>query len=206
MEELRNEVIATGDLYMQMNAKSWLLKKFILSGITLSYLDGLGNKRGKFDCTNCTVKKLSPEDVKFPKAKFAFGLVGQKGLTWLLCAVSEQDRDIWVDMINSQIDEFKDDNRRFLNSHEIIRGWGSVKRGGIFGMSTYRMLLTNYPRIILIDMDSLTVKEEIRWTLENMPLCRKVPLSLIERQIIISSYIFKLYFTSHSVTGRRQTL
>lgn len=188
MEELRNEVVATGDLYMQMNVKSWLLKKFIMSGITLSYLDGLGNKRGKFDCTNCTVKILSPEDVKFPNAKFPFGLVGHKGLTWLLCAVSGQDRDVWIDIINIQIDEFKDDNRRFLNSHEIIRGWGCVKRGGIFGMSTYRMLLTNYPRIIFIDMNSWTVKQEIRWTLENVPSYRKVA-QYTPRQITLLNYI-----------------
>jgi len=163
------EIFATGNLYIQISNTSWSFRKVSVIGQYFAFYDLNGVQRGQFDLKGSRVKSLSPVEVKNLKARYVIGLFGSSGTPWLVCALSEADRDLWVDVLNHQIEEFKDDNRAFLSGGEVVRGVAMVRKGGRFGTSKFRFLLTNYPRVLLVDAEKLVVKEELRWESDSLP-------------------------------------
>lgn len=170
-----DEIVATGELFkLGSQRKNWMLRKFVLSGIYMHYFDTNGQKRGQWDITECVVKKISPEECSMNAAKFAFALIGPKKY-YLACASSEKNRHAWMTVLDEQIEEFKEDMRRFLRSGEIVLGNAIVRKKNMLGIgSNIRMLLTNYPRIMLIEPASLVLKDQMSWTRENPPILAKV--------------------------------
>lgn len=168
-EEDEIEIFATGNLYVQISSTSWSYRKVSVIGQYFAFYDQNGVQRGQFDLKGGRVKSLSCVEVKNLKAKFVIGLFGTSGAPWLVCALSEADRDLWLDIFNHQIEEFKDDNRAFLSSGEVIRGVAVVRKGGRFGTSKFRLLLTNHPRVLLVDTEKQVVKEELRWESDSLP-------------------------------------
>ena len=174
MVDVRNELYATGDMYLQINPKTWGLRKFVVVGTELSFFDSKGEKKGQFDLIGAKFKKLSADDVKFPLARYCIGLFGTKA-TWYVCALSDSDRDVWVETLNVQIEEFKDENRKFLNSNEWIHGGGIVKKSSKFGAAQkVKMLITNFPRLLYIDVEAQTVKEVVKWKPDAIPVLKFV--------------------------------
>lgn len=163
------EIFATGNLYIKISNANWSFRKFSVVGQFFAFYDQNDVQRGQFDLKGSRVKCLSPVEVKNLKAKFVIGLYGSSGTPWLVCALSEADRDIWMDVLNHQIEEFKDDNRAFLSGGEVVRGVALVRKGGRFGTSKFRLLLTNHPRVLLIDSEKMVIKEELRWESDSLP-------------------------------------
>ena len=76
--EIDDEVIAVGDLLKKTNSgfkKSWNLRRFTLRNVFLTYYK-VGDKRGEFDISGCTVRKITSEECGNPAAKFAFIIDG----------------------------------------------------------------------------------------------------------------------------------
>ncbi len=172
------EIVATGELYKQGSGrKNWCLRKFILSGIYMIYFNRKGEKKGQWDITECVVKKLTPEECNMAAAKFAFALIGPKKY-YLACASSEKNRHAWMTVLDEQIEEFKEDIRRFLRNGEVVHGNAIVKKKNMLGIgSTVRLLLTNFPRILVIEPASLVLKEQMSWGRDSPPNFFKVSSS-----------------------------
>ena len=175
-----DEIVATGQLYKQGTThKNWQLRKFILSGIYLIYFDKSGEKKGQWDITGCTVKKVSPEECNMPSAAYAFALTAPKRYH-LMCASSEKNRHAWMTVIDEQIDAYKEDIRRFLRSGENILGNAIVKKKTMFGSSNVRLLLTNFPRIQIIDPSTLVLKEQLSWVKDEPPSFTRVSECMVD--------------------------
>lgn len=170
------EIIATGELFKQSTSgsKTWALRKFVLAGTYLIYFNKRGERKGQWDIVDCQVRRMAPEEVGTAAAKYAFAIVGQKK-THILCASSEKNRVAWVNLISEQIIEFKDILRRFLKTGEIIVGNGIVKKRNMFGIATnLRMLITNYPRVLMIDENTEVLTDQLSWDRTNPPSFIKV--------------------------------
>ena len=170
--------VAIGELYHQNHVtKYFSLRKFFLSNIYLLYFNRDGEKKGQLDITDCVVNKATADEAGMPAAVYSFSLSGPKKYI-LVCASNERNREMWIKLINEQIKEFKDEIRRFLRSGEVVYGKGSVRRrGSIVGMmssNSYKLVLTNFPRILLIDTTALTLKDHYVWTSQNHPIFTKI--------------------------------
>jgi hypothetical protein len=180
-DDNKDEVIATGELFKQSTSgsKTWALRKFVLSGIYLTYYNKDGEQKGQWEIVDCVLKSMTPEEVGTQAAKNAFALIGPKR-THILCASTDKNRIAWTNLIREQIEEYRDLLRRFLKTGEIIVGNSLIKKKNIFGMSTnLRMLLTNYPRILLIDEVGGAVNDQMSWQRDTPPTIAMVrPLFL----------------------------
>jgi hypothetical protein len=169
------EVVASGELYKQsQGGRHWALRKFILTGIYLIYFNKKGEKKGQWDITDCVIKKISPEECNMAAAKYAFAIIGPKKY-YIACASSDKNRHTWMTVINEQIEEFKEDIRRFLKAGEVVHGNAIVKRRNMLGIgSNVRLLLTNFPRIMVIDPASLVLRDQMSWTRDHPPSFARV--------------------------------
>ena len=71
-----------------------------------------------------------------------------------------------------QIEEFSNELRRFVYAFEEIVASGEVKkRIGMIGIRTgsVKLLVTNFPRLLIVDPVSLVLKEQVSWG-ANVPM------------------------------------
>jgi len=173
-----DEVVATGDLFKQARRQltNWTLRKFLLSGITLTYFDNRGFVKGKIDISECIVRKMSPEECRNQACKFAFGLITIRGVRrCLLCASTEEDREKWISVVESQIREFKDLSRRFMCTNEQVIGTGTVIKKSFLGReSSFNLTITNYPRLLLIESTTSVLKEQVQFSTQSPPTIEAV--------------------------------
>lgn len=173
-----DEIVATGDLFKQAKKQvnNWTLRKFLLSGIHLTYFDDNGSVKGRIDISGCIVRRVSPEECHNPACKFAFGLfTNRKVRRCLVCATNEEDRNAWIQILEAQISEFQDVVRRFVYSSEEVAGSSVVIKKNLIGIeSSYRLVITNYPRMLLIDPVTCKLKDQILFTREALPTLKTV--------------------------------
>ena len=176
LEHDQDEISATGDLWKQSTTggKLWSLRKFVLTNVYMVYYNKKGEKRGQWDISNCIVRQLTPEDAGSKAAQNAFCVAGQ-GRTFLFNANSHTNRVAWIRVIEEQIEEFRDPDRRHLKTGEILYGKGNLKRRGVLGLGTnIRMLLSNIPRIMIIDPVTNLKKQQITWSRDSPPILVRV--------------------------------
>ena len=196
----QNEVVAIGELFKQATTgtKTWQLRKFVLEGVYMQYYNEKGEKRGEWDISNCTVKSMTSEEVGTVAAKHAFCLLtnGNNSASssssspnsrpsmkrrmsfkksgpaqFVLCASSERNKQLWMSLLNEQIIEFHDPIRRFLRTGEIVHGNNIVKVKNVFGMSSnVRLVITNMPRILVINPIALVINDQVSWSREDPPV------------------------------------
>ena len=169
------DIVATGQLYKEgSQVKTWHRRKFVLSNVYLGYFEEkTGALKGKFDISDCTVRKVPPEECKKKEAKYSFILEGPRRYL-LLCASCERNRELWIDVLTNQINEFKDPMRRFVYRNEIIVAQGNVQKKAILLYYKALICITNFPRLLVIDPVANTVKEQIAWTPANPALFDQV--------------------------------
>ena len=163
-----SEPVASGDLYMERRGR-WQRQTFVLNGIYWSYYNADKQLVGKFDITKCRLRVVSWEECKRREAQFAFVLEGNKRRL-LVTAASENNRRRWMRLLTDHIAEFEPVERRFVYANEIILGRGLVqKRVGLVSMHTTKtiILVTNFPRLVVIDPVALVVKEQASWSAEK---------------------------------------
>lgn len=171
-ENDQDEISATGDLWKLSvtGGKLWSLRKFVLTNIYLVYYNKKGEKRGQWDISNCIVRPMTPEEAGSKSAMNAFCVTGPRRM-YILNANNQYNRGLWMRVIEEQIDEFADPDRRHLRTGEIVYGRAVLKKRGFLGLgSTVRMLLTNYPRIIIIEPTSNAQQQQITWQRDNPPV------------------------------------
>jgi hypothetical protein len=125
------QVVAVGDLFKQAKkqVRNWSLRKFMLSGIYLTYFDEVGDLKGRIDISGCIVRRMTPAECKNPACKFAFGLFTTRSVRrCLLCATTEEDRGQWISTLESQITDMQDIVRRFIVSGEKVLGSSLVAK------------------------------------------------------------------------------
>jgi hypothetical protein len=145
-----------------------------LTNVYLVYYNKKGEKRGQWDISDCIVRPLTPEEAGSKAAQNAFCVAGPRRL-YLLNANSPINRAAWMKIIEEQIEEFKDPDRRFIRTGEVLYGRGNLKKKNMLGMgATVRLLLTNYPRIMVIDPIAKIRKEQISWNRDHPPSFFKV--------------------------------
>lgn len=157
------EVVCVGDLHKKNTTglKSWNLRRFALIGVYMVYYKQ-GIKRGEWDITGCNIRNMTPEEAGEPSAKFAFCLEGIKKL-YIFNASSDKNRNKWIEMLTAQIIEYKNMSRRFVRRGEVILGTGTLKRRNLFGKVPISLIVTNFPRVIVIDSSTLIVKDQVNW-------------------------------------------
>lgn len=171
LEHDHDEITATGDLWKQSQTggKLWSLRRFILTNIYLVYYNKKGEKRGQWDISDCILQQMSSEEAGSKSAQHAFAVIGQNKL-FLLNANTDQNRAAWIKIIEEQIEEFRDPDRRHMRTGEQIYGKGVIKKRNMFGMgSNVRLIITNYPRIIVIDPAPNVKRHQISWAREDPP-------------------------------------
>ena len=165
MEEPKHDIIATGELYKQGHVnKSWNLRRFLLSGIYLQYFDPKsGNKKGEFDITECTLRKLTSEELGEPEARFAFILDGP-GKKFIATASTEKNRSLWIKILEAQIRDFKDPIKRFTYGNEVVHGDGMVREKGVLGFSSspWRLLVWTFTSRLDCLMFSAVILSRLR--------------------------------------------
>lgn len=161
--EYDDEVVCIGDLHKKnlTGRKQWNIRRFALVGSYLIYYKQ-GSKRGEWDISGCTVRKMTPEECNQPAAKFPFGVEGPRR-QYLFSASSEKNRDKWISVLKAQIEEFKNPIRRYIRRGEVVLGSGSVKRKTLFGRNGLILVVTNFPRVLLLDPNTFALKEQIAW-------------------------------------------
>jgi hypothetical protein len=169
----RDEIVATGELYKLGGSnggrRTWTLRKFILTGIYMIYYTKSGDKKGEWIITGCKVKRVTPEEVNMPAAKHAFAIYGS-GRYYVCCASSDKNCVAWMTVIADQIREFSNEIRRFLRTGEFVLANSVVKKKNLIGIgSKVRLVITNYPRLLVISTSEIAVKEQIVWTRDNPP-------------------------------------
>ena len=162
--DIEDEVVCVGDLHKKnlTGFKSWNLRRFALIGNNMVYYKN-GLKRGEWDITGCTVRAMTADECNQSAAKFAFGIEGPKK-QYLFSASSSKNRDLWINMISKQIEEFKNPIRKFLKRGEAVVGSGIVKRKNMFGKVPTNLIVTNFPRILVIDPSTSLLKDQLNWT------------------------------------------
>ena len=169
------DIVATGQLYKEgSKVKSWHKRNFVLSNIYFAYFDDkTGSLKGKFDITGCTVRKASLEETKKKEAMYSFVLEGPRR-NLLLCASCERNRELWIKVLTSQIKEFNEPLRRFVYRNEIIVAEGTLQKKAMLLYYKAMICITNFPRLLVIDPSTMTVKEQIAWTPANPALFDQV--------------------------------
>jgi hypothetical protein len=191
--DIHREVIATGELAKQGHkVKSWLIRRFILSGTNLDYFDENGYKRGAFDITNCAVSKKSPEECEESTATHAFALTGP-GKQLMLNASNDNNRDAWMRILSKHIRTIqKDELKPFLYRREKIAGHGIVRKKNIMNIpSSFKMVVTNYPRCLLIEPTLNILREEICWNASEPPKFEATDADHFKVVLPYRTYIFK---------------
>ncbi len=173
---------------------NWKLRKFLLSGIYLTYFDDNGSVKGRIDISGCVVRRMSPAECKNPACKYAFGLFTSRSVRrCLICATNEEDRTAWINAIEAQITEFQDVVRRFITNNEVVLGNSLVTKKNLIGMETsFRLVITNFPRILVIEPNSISLKEQILFKLESPPTIQIVRLHELYL-FILSCFILSCY-------------
>lgn len=187
------EIVAAGELFKQSTSgsKTWALRKFVLAGVYLIYFNRKGERKGQWSIMGCQVKRMTPEEVGTPAAKNAFALVGPK-TTHVLCASSDKNRVAWINLISEQIIEFKDILRRFLNTGESIVGNSQVRKKGLFGFSSnMRVLLTNLPRLIVIDQTAEVLNDQMSWDKQCPPTFTRLGENRFKVQLERKEFTFE---------------
>lgn len=155
--------VAIGDLYKRgSKVASWHKRKFVLHANFMSYYAG-EELKNRFDISNCTVREITTAEAGSPAARYAFTLTAPNGTSLTACASSARNRTMWMNLIREQVEDYRDDNQRYLRDlSEKIFGKGLVQKGG-FGVfkTTYRLLYTNIPRLLLVDVKNKVVVEDI---------------------------------------------
>ena len=115
-----DEVVCIGDLHKKnlTGFKTWNLRRFALIGNNMVYYKN-GMKRGEWDITGCTVRAMTSEECNQSAAKYAFCVENNKK-QYLFSANSDKSRDVWIQLIHKQIDEYKNPIRKFLKRGEIV--------------------------------------------------------------------------------------
>ena len=173
-----NEIVAIGDLFKMAKGQSriWTYRKFFLSGIYLTYVDEEGRIKGKVNINGCTIRRMTANECQNPMANFAFGLfTNRSNQRCLMCATNEKERTLWISVLEDQIYEFQDSTRHYLFYNEIEIGTSLVTKLSITSNETnYRLVLTNLPRLLLIDPKSGFFKEQILFIPTEPPILRVV--------------------------------
>jgi hypothetical protein len=173
-QQLPVDTVAVGDLYKlggsKGGRKTWKLRRFFLAGPYLTYQNKQGEKKGQWDIRGCYVRKVSPQECEMPDAIFAFGLGSHNPkVLYIMCASNEKSRAVWMRCIIDQIEEFRVEIRVHLRRNESVIANEIVKRNGLILSQKYRMLVTNFPKIMLIDVKTNVLKDERIWTPTTQP-------------------------------------
>jgi hypothetical protein len=148
-----DEIIATGELFKQgRGRKSWNLRKFVLSGPFLNYFDNDNVKKGCLDITGCTLELRTPEECAMPPAKHAFAIIGPSKYL-LVSASNEENRNLWMELLRQQINEYRDETRKYTLRNESVLASGMLRRIGMISWITtpVQLVITNYPRYIILE-------------------------------------------------------
>ena len=175
-----NDIIAVGDLFKadSIDIRQWSLRKVVLAGVYLLHFDQNGRLKGRVDISGCTVRRMTENECGNSLCKFVFCLgnyliflllfillfsnlfsvsntVTSRSIKrCILCATTELDFVRWINVIEDQIYRNQDVVYRFIRIKEEIICNGLVNRLSLVssGSSTsVRLVLTNYPRILIID-------------------------------------------------------
>jgi len=171
LETDQDEISAVGELWKQSQTggKLWSLRKFVLTNVYLIYYNQKGEKRGQWDITDCIVRPLTPQEAGSKSAYNAFAVIGARKF-FLFNANNQANRAAWISVIEDQIEEFKDPDRRYLRTGEALYGKGDVKKKNMLGMGVAsRLLITNYPRLIVVDPIAKVRKMHLSWGRDNPP-------------------------------------
>jgi hypothetical protein len=174
--DTENEVVATGELFKKSNtgSKTWALRNFVLTGLYLIYYTKDGQFKGKMDISDCFAKTITPEECGTKNAKYCF-LVSGPRKQLILCASNERNRAAWIILINEQSEEYRDIIRRYLKTGEELIANEVIIKKSSFGISSkIRMVITNYPRILLVHPTNSKLFEQIIWTRDAPPILIKV--------------------------------
>jgi hypothetical protein len=194
------EIVATGQLYKQGSlVGSWHMRNFVLSNIHLAYFDPkTSSLKGKFDIRGCTIRNVTPEECKKAEAKFAFIIEGPKK-SLLVSASSEKNRALWTQILTAHIDEYKDELRKCVYYKEIIIAKGLVQRKvGLVGLlkSSINNAKTNFPRLLIIDPSTITLKEQLTWTRD-----RPAMFDQIDKHRFVIAFMGKSYEFTDPIKG-----
>jgi len=102
--------------------------------------------------------------------------VDDKGTKQFVATASnEKNRTPRINAIELQVEEFADPIRRFVYPTEIVHAKGLAAEKQMIGWSNNIILvLTNFPRLLLIDEKKLILKSQISWRRETQPIFEKV--------------------------------
>ena len=185
--ELPQDCIAAGDLYKLGGSKggfkTWKLRRFFLAGPHMIYFNKHEERRGQWDIRGCIVRKVEPEECNMPDAIYAFGLENNNILC-VMCASNEKSRAIWMRCLIDQIEEFRIEIRVHLRRNEFVIANEIIKRNGLILDQKYRILVTNFPRLILIDPKFNKLKDERIWTPTTQPIFTIVSFSYLESVLV----------------------
>jgi hypothetical protein len=145
-------------------------------------------KRGEWDISGCKVRKITPEEAQQPAAKFAFAIEGNKK-QYMLSANNEKNRELWINVLEKQIHEFRNPVRRFIRTGEIVHANGFVKKKNMFGKTPVLLVVTNYPRIIEIDPATIELIDQFSWVPSAPPTMSKV-IYIFHISISLISFFF----------------
>lgn len=159
--------------------------KIKIQSITMSYY-----------FSECVVRKMSPEECRNQACKFAFGLITVRGVRrCLLCASSEEDREKWISVIELQIREFQDLSRRFMCTNEQVIGTGTVVKKSFLGReSSFRLTITNYPRLLLIESSSSVLKEQVQFSIQTPPTIEAVSIQVSYNFFILKRIVICIVY------------
>jgi hypothetical protein len=80
-------------------------------------------------------------------------------------------------VIEAQIYEYQDIVRRFVYTSETVLGSGVVGKKNLLGLETScRLVITNFPRLLIIDPFACRLKDQIVFTKESPPTLKVVRL------------------------------
>jgi hypothetical protein len=169
-----DDIVAQGELFKQGHRRqSWNKRKFVLAGPFLTYFDQQDVKKGEIDITGCILERKTPEECQMPPAKHAFAITGpQRSL--LVSASNEDNRILWMGLIQKQIEEFKQEYRKYVHRSEIIIASGKVSKIGMISWmsSEAHIIITNFPRVLIVEggyiKDTITFTKETPFKFQSV--------------------------------------
>ena len=123
---------------------------------------------------------------------------------YVLNANNEKNRSDWIAQLVFQSQEYRNPVRRFIRTGEVIHGIGlfstKITKNNLLSVfknrsATYtnkqfvRVVITNFPRIILIDPVNNTLKAQYTWTATTLPVLEIVSLSWLTIFILHFNYL-----------------
>ena len=123
---------------------------------------------------------------------------------YVLNANNEKNRSDWIAQLVFQSQEYRNPVRRFIRTGEVIHGIGlfstKIAKNNLLSVfenrsATYvnkqfaRVVVTNFPRIILIDPVNNTLKAQYTWTATTLPVLEIVSLLLFTIFILHFNYL-----------------